>query len=50
MTETIANVHKQYVIAPDENGVIHTAYGSRGFFARPASEVPTDQIYGGGND
>lgn len=34
----------------DENGVTHTAYGSRAFFARPASEVPSDQIYGGGND
>lgn len=25
-----------------------TAYGSREFFARPASEVPADQIFGGG--
>ena len=35
----------------DENGVTHTAYGSRGFFARLIREVPADQIYGvGGND
>lgn len=35
----------------DENGVTFTAYGAqREFFARPASEVPADQIYGGGND
>lgn len=35
----------------DENGVTHTAYGAqREFFARPESEVPADQIYGGGND
>ena len=35
----------------DENGEVHTAYGSREFFARPASEVPADQIFGGvGND
>lgn len=33
----------------DENGVEHTAYGTREFFARPASEVPADQIYGGGD-
>lgn len=25
----------------------YTAYGSREFFARPASEVPGDQIFGG---
>lgn len=36
----------------DENGVTHTAYGAqREFFARLASEVPADQIFGGsGND
>ncbi len=34
----------------DENGVTHTAYGSREFFARPESEVPADQIFGGGED
>lgn len=34
----------------DENGVTFTAYGSRAFFARPASEVPADQIYGGIDD
>lgn len=32
----------------DEHGVTHTAYGSRGFFARLASEVDADQIFGGG--
>lgn len=26
----------------DENGVTHTGYGSRAFFAHPASEVPAD--------
>ena len=28
----------------------YTAYGDREFFARPASEVPGDQIFGVGND
>lgn len=28
----------------------YTAYGSRKFFARPISEVPSDQIFGGGNN
>lgn len=35
----------------DENGVTHTAYGAqREFFARLASEVPSDQIFGGGGN
>lgn len=35
----------------DEHGVTHTAYGAqREFFARLASEVDADQIFGGGND
>lgn len=35
----------------DENGVTHTAYGAqREFFARLASEVPADQIFGDNND
>lgn len=34
----------------DENGVTHTAYGAqREFFARLASEVDADQIFGGGD-
>lgn len=28
----------------------YTAYGSRKFFARPANEVPGDQIFGGVNN
>ena len=28
----------------------YPAYGSREFFARPASEVPENQIFGGGNN
>ena len=28
----------------------YTAYGSREFFARPASEVPSDQIFSGSNN
>ena len=28
----------------------YTAYGSREFFTRPQSEVPENQIYGGGNN
>lgn len=28
----------------------YTAVGAREFFARPRSEVPEDQIFGGGND
>lgn len=28
----------------------YTAYGSREFFARPESEVPSNQIFGGGNE
>lgn len=39
------------VTVTDENGVTHTGYGSREFFARPISEVPTDQIFSlPGND
>lgn len=38
------------VTVTDENGVQHTAYGAREFFARPASEVPADQIFGGSNN
>ena len=35
----------------DENGVTHTAYGAQcEFFARLESEVPADQIFGGGNN
>lgn len=35
----------------DETGVTHTAYGAqREFFARLASEVPADQIFGGGDN
>ena len=30
------------VTVTDENGVTHTGYGSREFFARPTSEVPAD--------
>ena len=46
-----ANYEFTPVQVTDENGVVHTAYGAqREFFARPASEVPADQIYGGGND
>ena len=30
----------------DEHGVEHTAYGSRAFFARLASEVDASQIFG----
>lgn len=33
------------VTVTDENGVTHTGYGSREFFARPQSEVPADQIF-----
>lgn len=29
----------------DDNGVTHTAYGSRQFFAVPADSVPENQIY-----
>lgn len=43
-----ANYDFTPVQVTDENGVTHTAYGSRAFFARPASEVPANQIYGGG--
>lgn len=43
-----ANYDFTPVQVTDENGVMHTAYGSRAFFARHASEVPADQIYGGG--
>lgn len=28
----------------------YTAYGGREFFARPESEVPSNQIFGGGNE
>lgn len=46
-----ANYDFTPVQVTDENGVTFTAYGAqREFFARPASEVPADQIYGGGND
>lgn len=34
----------------DENGVNHTAYGARQFFARAQGEVPENQIYGGGDN
>ena len=34
----------------DENGNTLTAYGERQFFARLASDVPSDQIFGGGNN
>jgi hypothetical protein len=34
----------------DENGNTHTAYGNRDFFAVLESSVPSDQIFGGGND
>lgn len=34
----------------DENGDIFTAYGNREFFAVLESEVPADQIFGGGNN
>ncbi len=34
----------------DENGVSYTAYGNRDFFAIPESEVPSDQIFGGGDN
>jgi hypothetical protein len=45
-----ANYDFSPVTVTDENGVEHTAYGSREFFARPESEVPADQIFGGGNN
>ena len=32
-------------IVTDDNGVTHTAYGSRQFFAVPADSVPENQIY-----
>lgn len=38
------------VTVTDENGVSFTAYGSREFAARLESDVPADQIFGGGND
>ena len=38
------------VIVTDENGVAFTAYGSREFAARLATDVPADQIFGGNND
>lgn len=46
-----ANYDFTPVQVTDENGVTFTAYGAqREFFARPASEVPADQIYGGVNN
>ena len=45
-----ANYDFTSVQVTDENGVTHTGYGSRAFFARPTSEVPADQIYGGANN
>ena len=40
-----ANYDFTPVEVTDEHGVTHTAYGSRGFFARLASEVEADQIF-----
>ena len=37
-------------IATDVNGNPVTAYGSREFYAIPTSEVPADQIFGGGDN
>lgn len=34
----------------DENGVSHTAYGNRDFFAVPENTVPADQIFGDTNN
>lgn len=34
----------------DENGNTYTAYGNRDFFAIPESNVPADQIFGGGDN
>ena len=34
----------------DENGNAYTAYGNRDFFAVLESEVPADQIFGGGDN
>ncbi len=46
-----ANYDFTPVQVTDENGETHTAYGSaREFFARLASEVPADQIFGGGDE
>lgn len=45
-----ANYDFSPVQVTDENGVEHTAYGSREFFARLASEVPENQIFGGGDN
>lgn len=45
-----ANYDFSTVTVTDENGVNHTAYGSREFFARPRTEVPENQIYSGSNN
>lgn len=50
MTSCAASYDFTTSIVTDENGVEHTAYGSRQFFARPETEVPSDQIFGVGND
>lgn len=34
----------------DENGVSYTAYGNRDFFAKLESDVPDNQIFGGGDN
>lgn len=44
-----ANYEFTPVTVTDENGVTFTAYGSREFAARLATDVPADQIFGGVN-
>ncbi len=39
-----ANYDFTPITVTDENGVSHTAYGSREFFARPQTEVPENQF------
>lgn len=38
------------IIVTDHNGVAHTAYGERQFFAVPESDVPADQVFGVGTN
>lgn len=51
-TTTYASCGANYAFTPvtiaDENGVTFTAYGSREFAARLATDVPADQIFGVG--
>ena len=46
-----ANYDFTPVQVTDENGVTYTAYGAgREFFAIPESDVPSNQIFGGGDN